>query len=206
MYNLPTNNNNNSNNNSKFFDFNAKPKGWSQFDNQPQRNYQDLDFAIKALSESIDKQHFDKSPTPVNRQQAVSPPLAPAKPPAQSPTKFEMNPNKLDINAAWNQQQQQQRNESMRAAQAMSKEGVQTIKEKLFESTQPQPTVSNRTVKLSSHENYLFNNKNSQQNTMKMLNELNNQFNSANNSNNNNSYAQRNLNQYNNPMIASSDL
>ena len=206
-YNLPSNQNNQ--NNKNFLDFNAKPRGWNNY-NDPKaqqnqmRGYQDLEYAIKALSEGIDHQRLEKSPSPPSsHQQLNSPPMPPSQP--APPSKFEINPNKLDL-SNWNQSKNGGNDEN-KQPQVISKDGVQNIKAKFLESMSTQTTK--KPVKLSSHENYLYNTKNSQ---IKMQNELNSASNNNKNSSNTSSgqmtYAQRNASggKFNPSMVASSDL
>ena len=78
---------------------------------------------------------------------------------AVSMSKLAYNPNKIDL-AAWNQQQQAE--QQINANYNVSKDGVHNLKQKFY-----QPTTSNKSrskIKLVSHENYLFNSKNAQQN------------------------------------------
>jgi hypothetical protein len=90
--------------------------------------------------------------------------------PTQSKIVFDTNPNKLDL-SSWNKSQMA---EYTKQPVNVTKEGIQNLKSKYFEalktetkqtanSSQMQPQISKvKLNKLSSHENYLFNNKNSQ--------------------------------------------
>lgn len=146
----------NQQNNFNFNNFNNKPRGWGE-----RGNGSVSESLIKPVKLDTSQDAFQRDETPLSVNTMVNAPL------------IEHNPNKIDL-SAWNNQKYAQQQQQQTSQFSVSKDGVQNLKARFYEAAVSKPIVGYSSVqpslssnkirvnKVSSHENYLFNNKNAQ--------------------------------------------
>lgn len=80
----------------------------------------------------------------------------------QSPPPYEQNPSRLDLNA-WNNPNKSQLEMQPRQQDPVSKDGISSLKGKLYEQPPTNNTSKSSINIVSSHDNHLFNNRSAQQ-------------------------------------------